>query len=53
MEKLYHTLICTECKYLIGNKESTINLDINRRYLQYIDYLLRSRWANLSFKFII
>ena len=40
---------CTECKDLFGNKESTIDLDIDPKYLEYIDYLDPS---NLLFKIL-
>ena len=46
---------CTECKDLIGNKESTIDLDIDPKYLEYIDYLNRGRLiypSNLLFKIL-
>ena len=32
---------CTESKDLFRNKESRIDLDIDRKYLEYIDYLDR------------
>ena len=32
---------CTECNDLFENKESTIDLDIEIKYLEYIDYLDR------------
>ena len=44
---------CTECKDLFGNKESTIDLDIDPTYIEYIDYLDRGGLiypSNLLFK---
>ena len=39
--KLAHTIDCSECNDLFRNKESTIDLDIEIKYLEYIDYLDR------------
>ena len=46
---------CTECKDLFGNRESTIDLDIDQTYLEYIDYLDRCGLiypSNLLFKIL-
>ena len=46
---------CTECKDLFGNKDSTIDLDIDPKYIVYIDYLDQGGLiypSNLLFKIL-
>ena len=39
VEKLDHTMIVLNLKICLEIKESTIDLDMNPKYLEYIDYL--------------
>ena len=43
---------CTECKDLFGNKESTIDLDIDPKYLEYLDRGGLIYPSNLLFKIL-
>ena len=55
LEKLDNTIIVLNVKIFFGNKESTIDLDIDPKYLEYIDYLDRGGLiypSNLLFKIL-